>query len=421
MQWVLDIMTLLHTNLNNRYVFIPKYKKANYYYRIIDKRKKICIVTGSRAEYGLLSLLIKDIHEDPKLELQLIATGMHLSPEFGLTYKEIEKDGFKIYKKVEMILSADTPVAITKSTGLGMIGFAEAFADLKPDLVIVLGDRYELLSVCTSALFARIPIAHIHGGETTEGAFDEAIRHSITKMAWWHFVAADEYKNRVIQLGEDPARVFNVGGLGVDAIKKAKLLSKKELMEKTGIQFAKKNLLITFHPVTLEKRTSQKQFQALLDVLDDLEDVSFIFTMPNADSDGRIIKQMIDKFVSSRNDKSIKFTSMGNLNYLSTLQFVDGVIGNSSSGLLEAPTFKIGTLNIGDRQKGRLKAASVIDSKPTKESINSAVDTLYSKDFQEMLPSVVNPYGEGQATEKIISFLKNESIPKEPKKIFYDL
>ena len=385
------------------------------------RKRKICVVTGTRAEYGLLYWLMKSIENNPKLELQVIATGMHLSPDFGLTYREIEKDGFTINRKIEILLSSDTPSAISKSTGLGLIGFAEAYNKLNPDIVLILGDRFEILAASIASLYAKIPIAHIHGGETTTGAFDEAIRHSITKMAWWHFVAANEYEKRVIQLGENPERVFNVGGLGVDAIRKVKLLSKKELMEKTGIEFRNKNLLVTYHPVTLEKQTSQKHFQSLLDVLGDLKDVYVIFTMPNADSNGRIIKQMIDEFVSNRRQGSIVFTSMGNLNYLSTLQFVDGVVGNSSSGLTEAPTFKIGTMNIGDRQKGRLNAKSVIDCEPTKESIKNAVDTLYSEDFQKMLQYVVNPYGEEGATEKIMDILKNEPIPEETKKEFYDL
>ena len=384
-------------------------------------KRKICVVTGTRAEYGLLYWLMKTIENDPKLQLQIIATGMHLSPEFGLTFREIEKDEFRINKKVEMLLSADTPSAITKSTGLGLIGFAEAFAELKPDMMVILGDRFEILAASIAANFARIPIGHISGGETTAGAFDEAIRHSITKMAWWHFVAADEYEKRVIQLGEHPERIFNVGGLGVDAIKKTKLLSKKELEKITGIQFAEKNLLVTYHPVTMEKKTSQKHFQSLLKVLHDLKNIYLIFTMPNADTDGRIIKQMIDEFVLSHRKRSISFTSMGNLNYLSTLQFIDGIVGNSSSGIAEAPTFKIGTINIGDRQKGRLKVKSVIDCEPTKESIKSAVDMLYSEDFQKMLLMVVNLFGEGEATERIMDVLKNKPIPKELKKEFYDL
>ena len=384
-------------------------------------RRKICVVTGTRSEYGLLFWLMKSILDDPKLELQIIVTGMHLSPEFGLTYREIEKDGFVINGKIEMLLSADTPSAISKSTGIGLIGFADVYNDLNPDIVVVLGDRFEILAASIAALFARIPIAHIHGGETTTGAFDEAIRHSITKMAWWHFVATAEYKKRVIQLGENPGRVFNVGGLGVDAIKKTNLLSKDELMIKTGIKFGKKNLLITYHPVTLENKTSQQDFKSLLDVLSKIKDINLIFTMPNADSDGRIIKKMINGFVFNQSERSISFTSMGSLNYLSTLQYVDGVVGNSSSGLAEAPTFKIGTINIGDRQKGRLKAESIIDCEPTKKSIRLAIDKLYGHKFQKDIHSVQNPYGDGDAIEKIMSILSNKPIPEDMKKDFYDL
>ena len=385
------------------------------------KKKKICVVTGTRAEYGILRWLMDGIDKSNIFDLQEIATGMHLSPDFGLTYKEIEKDGFKIDRKIEMLLSSDTPSAISKSTGLGLFGIADAYKDLNPDIVIVLGDRFEIMAASLAALFAAIPIAHIHGGETTEGAFDESIRHSITKMAWWHFVAADEYEKRVIQLGEDPKRVFNVGGLGVDAIKRNKLLSKKDLINKTGMKFGKKNLLITYHPVTLENKTSQQDFKSLLDVLSEIKDIYLIFTMPNADSDGRIIKIMINDFVFNQSERSISFTSMGSLNYLSTLQYIDGVIGNSSSGLAEAPTFKIGTINIGDRQKGRLKAESVIDCNPDQESITKAIEKLNSKEFQKKLKTVQNPYGDGNATEKIMNILKTYPIPKELKKAFYNI
>jgi len=385
------------------------------------KKRKICVVTGTRAEYGLLRWVMDGIQKSSKLELQIIATGMHLSPAFGMTYKEIEKDGFTINKKVEMLLSADSPSSISKSTGLGIVGFADSYESLQPDIVVILGDRFEILSACIAALFAKIPIAHIHGGETTEGAFDESIRHSISKMAWWHFVAADEYEKRVIQLGEYPDRVFNVGGLGVDVINKTNLLSKKELMDKTGIQFDDKNLMVTFHPVTLENNTSEKQCQALLNVLGKMQDTYIIFTMPNADTGGRIIKEMVIDFVKRNSNRSISFESMGQLNYLSTLQFVNGVVGNSSSGLAEVPTFKIGTVNIGERQKGRLKANSIIDCEPTEDSIKSAIETLYNNDFQEKLKDVKNPYGKGLATEKILDLLDKNPIPTEPKKEFYDL
>ena len=385
------------------------------------KKRKICVVTGTRADYGLLYWLMKSIGDDPRLELQIIATGMHLSPEFGLTYGEIEKDGFRIDKKVEMLLSADSPTAISKSTGLGLIGFADAFAELSPDIAVVLGDRFEILAASIAATIARIPIAHIQGGETTAGAFDESIRHSITKMAWWHFVAADEYGRRVVQLGENPERVFMVGGLGVDSIKNSQLLSKKELSKAIAFEFRQKNLLVTYHPVTFEKETSKHHFQSLLDALAELDDTNIIFTAPNADTDSRIIKKMINDYVSTHLENTIAFTSMGHLNYLSTMQFVDGIVGNSSSGLTEAPTFKVGTINIGDRQKGRLKADSVIDCEPNRDSIKRAINTLYSDGFQEILSNVKNPYGEGKASEKILDILKNTSLPLEPKKEFYDL
>lgn len=384
-------------------------------------KRKICVVTGTRAEYGLLYWLMKDIQKNDDLKLQIIATGTHLSPEFGLTYTEIEKDGFTINKKVEMILSADTPSAITKATGLGMIGFSDALEELMPDIMVVLGDRFELLAASFAALTARIPIGHIHGGETTTGAFDESIRHSITKMSWWHFVAAEEYRKRVIQLGEDPKRVFLVGGMGVEGILKANLLSKKELEKELDFEFGPKNLLVTFHPVTLDKETSKNQIHELLNVLQCIDNTHLIFTSPNADPDGRIILRMINEFVSKHPEKSIVFTSMGQTNYLSSLQFVDAVVGNSSSGLAEAPSFKIGTINIGDRQKGRLKADSVIDCKPSRESILDALNKLYSEDFQQILKSVKNPNGDGHASEKILEVLKTVNLPEELKKGFYDL
>ena len=383
--------------------------------------KKVCVVTGTRAEYGQLYWLMKKIQDDPALELQVIATGMHLSSEFGYTFHEIENDGFYIDKKVEMLLSADTPSAISKSTGLGMIGFAVSFGELQPDIVIVLGDRFELLAASVSALFARIPIGHIAGGETTTGAFDEAIRHSITKMAWWHFVCASDYQKRVIQLGENPDRIFLVGGLGVDGIKKTHLFNKKELERKIGFKFGEKNVLVTFHPVTLEHNSSQKQFSALLSCLEDLGEINIIFTKANSDTDGRIINTMIDEYVAKHNNQAIAFTSLGQLNYLSTMQFVDGVVGNSSSGLSEAPTFKIGTINIGDRQKGRLKANSIIDCEPIKQSILKAFEKLYSPEFQNSIENVINPYGNGGASRIIVKILESISLDDILKKEFHDL
>ncbi|NQU63802.1 MAG: UDP-N-acetylglucosamine 2-epimerase (hydrolyzing), partial [SAR324 cluster bacterium] len=360
------------------------------------------------------------IQDDDKFELQIIATGMHLSPEFGLTFHEIERDGFLIDRKIETLLSADRPSAISKSTGLGVIGFADAFNELVPDILVLLGDRYEILSASIAALFAKIPIAHIHGGETTAGAFDEGIRHSITKMAWWHFVATEEYRKRVIQLGEDPQRVFNVGGIGIDNIIKLNLLDQTTLESELGLKFDKKNLLVTFHSTTLEPGSSVKQMEELLSALDELDDTQLIITMPNADTEGRILFEMNARFVE--NHPSAKaFTSLGRLNYLSTIQYVDGVIGNSSSGVAEVPSFKKGTINIGDRQRGRIKARSVIDCKPDKSSILQAIEILYTEEFQEDLKTVKNPYGNGSASEKIVEILKNNSIPQYLKKDFYDL
>lgn len=385
------------------------------------KKRKICVVTGTRAEYGLLKNLMKSIDNNKALELQIIVTGMHLSHEFGLTYKNIENDGFEIDKNIEMLLSSDTALSISKSTGLGLIGFADAYSELNPDMVFILGDRFEILAASIAATFSRIPISHISGGETTIGAYDESIRHAITKMAWWHFVAAEEYKKRVVQMGENPKRVFYVGGLGVDAIKKSNLLSKNDLKKQTGLKFGKKNLLVTYHSETLKNQTPKKDFQSLLEVLETLKDVYVIFTMSNADSNGRIINKMIKEYVEKNKNRSISFISMGHLNYLSTLQFVDGIIGNSSSGIAEAPTFKIGTVNIGDRQKGRLKAKSVIDCEPTQKSIGSAINTLFSKEFQLSLDSTVNPYGNGNATEKIMKKLVSSNFPLSTIKEFYDL
>jgi GDP/UDP-N,N'-diacetylbacillosamine 2-epimerase (hydrolysing) len=382
--------------------------------------RKICVVTGTRAEFGLLRWLMQEINESPGLTLQVIATGMHLAPEHGMTYREIEAAGFVIDRKVEMLLSSDSETAITKSVGVGAIGFADAYADLKPDLVVVLGDRFELISAVTAALIARIPVAHLHGGETTEGAFDEAIRHSITKMSHLHFVAAADYARRVIQLGEQPDRVFLVGGLGVDAIKRMKLLSRAELEESLAFKLGTKNLLVTFHPVTLDEESSANQMRALLEALDELDDTHLIFTLPNADTGNRELTAMIKNFVASH-PHARAYQSLGQLRYLSCMQFVDGVMGNSSSGLAEAPSMKIGTINIGDRQKGRLAADSVIHCLPDKNSICDALKTLYSPDFQAKLALVQNPYGNGNAVEKIIHVLEAFPLENLVKKTFYDL
>ena len=333
--------------------------------------RKICVITGTRAEYGLLRWVIQGIQDDPELNLQIIATGMHLSPEFGLTYQAIQQDGFHINRKVEMLTSSDTSVGIAKSIGLGLIGFADALNDLNPDLILVLGDRFEIFSAVSAALVARIPVAHLHGGEATQGAFDEALRHAITKMSHLHFVAAENYRQRVIQLGELPERVFLVGGLGIDNIKRIQLLDRIELESSLNFKLGHKNLLITFHPATLENGTAADQMAELLAALADLEDTRLIFTMPNADTDGRVMIKMINQFVEQR-PNAFSYSSLGQLRYLSCVSHVDAVVGNSSSGLTEVPSFKKATVNIGERQLGRLQAKSIINCEPKRESIVTA-------------------------------------------------
>lgn len=383
-------------------------------------RRKVCIVTGTRAEYGLLRWVMESVRGNPALELQLIVTGMHLSPEFGLTYREIETDGFHIDRKIEMLMSSDTPVGVSKSIGLGLMGFADCYAELSPDLVLLLGDRFEIFAAAAAAMVARIPIAHLHGGELTEGAIDEAIRHSITKMAHLHFVAAEEYRHRVVQLGEDPSRVHLVGALGIESISRLKLMTRDELEASLDFSFRSKNLLVTFHPVTLEVNAAARQMAELLDVLDELEDTGIIFTLPNADSDGRIIISMIDDFVAQHpNAKS--FTSLGHQRYLSCVAQVDGVVGNSSSGLIEAPSLRKGTINIGARQDGRLKARSVIDCAPMRDDIRGALGRLYSVEFQAALKRVQNPYGELGASQKIVDIISSVKLEGILKKRFYDI
>lgn len=383
--------------------------------------KRICVVTGTRAEYGLLRPVIQRIQGSASLDLSIVATGMHLSPEFGLTYREIEADGFLISRKVEMLLSSDTPVGIAKSMGLALVGMADAISDLSPDMMLVLGDRYEIFSAVAAAMVARIPVAHLHGGEATEGLIDESIRHSITKMSHLHFVAVEEYRRRVIQLGESPDRVYSVGGLGVDSMVRLELLSQSELESALDFRLGAKSVLVTFHPVTLEQSSAGKQMCELLDALDTLPDTNIVFTMPNADTDGRVLVDMIEEYVRRRPERAKAFTSLGQLRYLSCLQFVDVVVGNSSSGLLEVPSFRKPTVNIGDRQRGRIKAASVIDCEPHRTSIQAAIDKAFSVEFRTSLALVENPYGSGGASEKIVQILETIEFDGLLKKRFCDI
>ncbi len=381
--------------------------------------RKICLVTGTRAEYGLLYWLMKEILADDELQLQIIATGMHLSPEFGLTYKTIEEDGFTIDAKVEMLLSSDTAVGIAKSIGLGVIGFADALEQLRPDIMIVLGDRYEILAAAQAALVARISVAHIHGGETTEGAIDESIRHAITKMSQLHFVAAEPYLTRVIQLGEHPDTVFNVGALGIENIKRLQLLDKSQLEQSINFELSTTCFLVTYHPATLGAVVPATAMQALLDALDHFPEAKIIFTKPNSDSDGRILGQMIDEYAQHNKGRATVFTSMGQVRYLSALKFVDAVIGNSSSGIIEAPACHTPTVNIGDRQSGRLKADSIIDCLETTESIVTAINKALSPSFRDRVKQDVSLYGYGESAIRIKDYLKQAKL--KTTKRFYDL
>jgi len=383
-------------------------------------KRKICVVTGSRADYGLLRWLMQEIKEDLDLELQILATGMHLSETFGLTYKEIESDGFKINEKITVLNGYDSGLSLAKSISLGVSGCAEAFERLKPDLIIVLGDRFEIFAAATSALVLTIPVAHLHGGEVTVGAFDESFRHSITKMSHVHFVAAEEYRNRVIQLGENPELVFNVGGLGVDALSKIDLLTKEEFENKRGVSFSKRNLLITFHPVTLEDGSAEKQMNELLSALSELNETTLIFTLPNADTGGLLIIREIEKFVEDHSN-AYSFKSLGQVDYFSCINLVDGVVGNSSSGLTEVPSFRKGTINIGDRQEGRLYATSVINVEPTKEEIKKGLSKLYSDSFRAKLPSTENPYGSPGSSSKIHKIVRDLELEGLLKKSFFQV
>lgn len=380
--------------------------------------RKICVVTGSRAEYGLLSGLMHAIKNDPELELQIIATNMHLSPEFGLTYRNIEQDGFTINKKVVMLLSSDTANATAKSVGLGFIGFADAYEDLQPDMVMVLGDRYEIISAVSTALFYKIPVAHLHGGEITEGAYDDCIRHSITKMSHLHFTSTEEYRQRVIQLGEDPNRVFNVGAPGIENIKKVPLMRKDEL-EATldGFTLGDKALLVTYHPVTLEHSTAEEQIKNLLAALDEYPEYKVIFTLPNSDTDGRVIIRLIDEYVAKYADRAVAYPSLGLRRYLSALQFVKAAVGNSSSGIIEVPSFGIPTLNIGDRQKGRLAADSVVNCGTSKEDILAGLEKVLHAEQKE----ITNPYEGKNTAADILQVLKNYPLEGLIQKSFYNL
>jgi len=383
--------------------------------------KKICFVTGSRAEYGLLKPLMHKIKEEEDWKLQLIVTGMHLSHEFGNTYKQIEQDGFLIDKKVEMLLSADTGYAVIKSMGLGLIGMADALEILQPDLLIVLGDRFEILPAVESALILNIPVAHLHGGEITEGAYDDAIRNAITKMSHIHFAATESYRKRIIQMGESPSLVFNVGAIGLDNIHYLQLLKRDEVEAVIKYKLKPNNYLVTFHPETLAIKNSTQDFKELLAAIEKQSDSLFIFTKANADNGGREINELIDKYVTKNIGNCIAFISMGQQLYLSTMQYITAVVGNSSSGILEAPSFKIATINIGNRQKGRIQAKSVINCIAKEADILNAFERIKEPAFKMQISRTSNPYGDGNTTARIIKILKEINWQKLPLKKFVDI
>lgn len=388
----------------------------------MSRRRRICVVTGSRAEYGLLRWLMKEIAADPGLELQIIATGAHLSPEFGLTYEEIEADGFVVDARVEMLLSSDSAVGVAKSIGLGTIGFADAFARLRPDMAVVLGDRVEILAAAQAAMVARIPIAHIHGGEGSEGVIDEAIRHAVTKMAHLHFTAAEPYRRRVIQLGESPERVFNTGATGLDNFERIDLLDRSALEQSLQFNIGPGPLILcTYHPVTLREESTGAVMEELLAALDQLPASRIVFTKANADVGGRLINRMIDEYVARSAGRAAAFTTLGQVRYLSLLREADVVMGNSSSGIIEAPSAKTATVNIGDRQRGRVRAPSVIDCGESRTEIVRAVDRALSPQFREIVAAGETPFGTAGASERIKVVLKETLLDGILLKRFNDL
>lgn len=383
--------------------------------------KKVCIVTGSRAEYGLLRPVIKKLSKE-NIDLKVVVTGMHLSKEFGNTFREIEKDGIKIDKKIEILVSSDTASGNCTSMGLALIKFGEYFEEEKPDLLLVLGDRYEIAAVSLAGTINNIPIAHMHGGELTEGAYDDALRHSITKMSTLHFASTSEYRKRIIQLGESKERVKNVGAIGVENIEKLKLVSLKEIEEFLNFKLDKKFALVTFHPVTLKDGSGIEEVLELLKVINDFKEYKFIITKANADKEGIEINKLLEKF-EKENAKRIKLvSSMGVINYLSSMKYAEAVIGNSSSGIIEAPSFNIPTVNIGDRQKGRVQSKTTINCKPNYLEIKKAFNKAFSKEFKEECKTYQNPYKKEGTSDSVVKEIMNYLDEKDKQlKRFYDI
>lgn len=385
----------------------------------MQTHKKVAVFTGTRAEYGLLFWLLKDIQSDPDLTLQLLVSGMHLSPEFGDTYKQIEKDGFQIDEKIEILLSSDSPVGTAKSMGLGVLGFADALSRLAPDVLVILGDRFEALAAAQTAMILRIPIIHLHGGEITEGAYDDAIRHAITKLSYLHGTSTDEYRNRVIQLGESPERVKNVGAIGLDHLNRGSFMTISELSESLNFDLTGPYFVVTYHPVTLGDESPEDSFQALLDALDEYPNHQIILTYPNADDGGRRIIPILEAYAAKQPSRVLAIPSLGQIRYLSSVKHATAVIGNSSSGIIEVPAFDVPTVNIGSRQKGRLAAKSVLNCEPSLASITEAISDAVKRNYKLDGETIINPYGQGDTSAQVIEMLK--SLRFERSKAFHDL
>jgi UDP-N-acetylglucosamine 2-epimerase (non-hydrolysing) len=384
-----------------------------------NKMKKIAVFTGTRAEYGLLYWLIKDIQSDDELALQLLVSGTHLSPDFGNTYSQIEQDGFTIDEKIEILLSSDTAVGVAKSMGLGVLGFTDALNRLQPDALVILGDRFEALAAAQTAMILRIPVVHLHGGEITEGAYDDAIRHAITKLSYLHCTSTDESRKRVIQLGETPSRVKNVGAIGLDHLARSHFMTVDELSKSLSFSLKKPFLLVTYHPVTLADEEPVSSFQSLLDSLEQFPDYQVILTYPNADDGGRSIIPLLESYAQNNPNRVLAIPSLGQTRYLSAVKHCAAVIGNSSSGIIEVPSFDVATINIGMRQKGRLSAKSVIDCKADKKAIVDAIDVGLNKTYKMSGEVIFNPYGQGDASGQIVTLLRELQVT--PCKSFYDL
>lgn len=378
--------------------------------------KTIAVFTGTRAEYGLLYWLMKDIEADPELTLKLIVSGTHLSPEFGLTYKQIEQDGFKIDERIEMLLSSDSSVGVVKSMGVALMGLADVLARQQPDVLIILGDRFEALAAAQAAMLQRIPVAHLHGGEITEGAYDDAIRHAITKLSYLHFTAAEPYRQRVIQLGEAPERVFNVGAVGLDHIVKTPLYSLDELQASLGFELSSPFFVVTYHPVTLADEPAEVSFMALLAALDHFPEHQVVLTYPNADDGGRAIIPLLEQYAAAHPKRVLAIPSLGYKRYLSVVKYSAAVIGNSSSGIIEVPSLGVPTINIGQRQQGRLAAQSVLHCDAKRDAITQAIELALSPLDRQ---AFINPYGAGDASNQIVAQLK--VLSHQAIKHFYDL